>query len=105
MSETITVEDFVEMLEDSGYEARTDYSGRGMRGDTCIGYIVNSETSESEIVADLMINIMESAADLEEAINRGYEFARLLKSAKTDSMGRDTIVYFPRMKTNKKDED
>lgn len=67
----------IELLESisDGFENRSlreDYSGRGMYGKTCLG-----------IVCENPIHIIEEAAQ------------RGLLGAKMDSMGRDSIVYWP----------
>jgi len=58
-----------------GGDVRTGYSGRGMFGNTCYG-----------IVCDNVMTCIEEAA------------ARGLRGAKTDSMGRQSIVYWPKVK-------
>lgn len=54
-------------------EVYRHYSGRGMYGDACIGIVCSDEVK-----------------CIEEAAERG------IRGAKTDGMGRSTIVYWPR---------
>lgn len=81
-----------EELENILYNAcddfRSDYSGRGMFGDTCIGCVVNNTFT---FIADIIREI--STYDNKEELME--EFADMLNKAKTDSMGLDMIIYFP----------
>lgn len=73
------------LIELASYEARS-YSGRAMYGKECIAVDLEG-TSPFEFFADLL-RYAEEDSDrecLEEA----------LRSAKTDSMGRGQVVYFP----------
>ena len=65
------------MAEDCGWEFRSNYSGRGMYGETCVGVVC---PSASECI--------------EEASLRG------IRGASVDNMGRDFIVYWPNIKGN-----
>ena len=67
----------IELLENSGYEPRS-YSGRGMYGKNCVGVVV-------EDVFALGVAVGQESRHYSEDI----------PSAKTDSMGRDIIVYWP----------
>jgi hypothetical protein len=62
---------FQAIADDAGGELYRSYSGRGMFGDTCIG-----------ITGDAT-NIIEQAG------------AHGIKGARTDSMGKEDIVYWP----------
>lgn len=62
---------------------RTGYSGRAMYGATCVGFVVSDDE-------DLLL--------LGAALGReGLD--NLIRDARLDSMGRNTIVYFPRYTT------
>jgi hypothetical protein len=61
---------------------RTDYSGRGMYDQTCVGFVV----ADSDL---LMLGVV-----LADILGAGRATI-LARNARTDSMGRDTIVYFP----------
>lgn len=88
MNTTITrqqlqqAEDFLEKFEI--YNAvRTNYSGRGMYGKECVGFVVGySEVGLAGLAIAYAFD-----GDLMEA-------AEILQNASTDSMGFDTIVYF-----------
>lgn len=74
------------IIEISGYQHRP-YRGRGMFGNECIGVSLN--LSPFEFFADLLISVesQEEASVVDWA----------MRSAKTDSIGRGEIVYFPDM--------
>lgn len=58
-----------------GGDLRDDYSGRGMFGERCVGIVCDNPDEA-----------------IEEAASQG------LKGARTDSMGRQAIVYWPSVK-------
>ena len=64
-------------------EIREDYSGRGMYGATCLGFVVSSQRTVMRLVA-----CMTEVLGLDMALD-------VIRKASTDSMGRDMIVYFP----------
>ena len=76
----------IEIIEDVadaiGGEVYPDYSGRGMFGSTCYGIVFAGNTTRV----------------IEEASARG------LRGAKTDSMGKDCIVYWPHVKADDNSE-
>jgi len=78
------VDEIALWVTDQGVEAepRYDYSGRGMYGKTCIGFTMPGDG------ALLLGMALMAVLDEDEAT----EMARMLR---TDSMGRDTIFYFP----------
>ncbi len=71
--------------DEHDYEFRKDYSGRGMYGKTCIGFVID-------------INPFELALDLVQFLNEHdpllIEYLRDRSDCRQDSMGRDTIIYF-----------
>lgn len=83
----LTTEQKLEILQDIadslGGRYRDDYSGRCMYGKTCPGITVDGD--ENEVI--------------EEAGARG------IRGARTDSMGRGVIVYWPGITTKPKQED
>lgn len=86
-------------FEDIMYEANADevndtYSGRGMYGESCIAA---SGDDLSLVRIGLEIGM---SPDLDDAIKRA-----LVRSARQDSMGRGTVVYFPGWKFTNEDED
>lgn len=71
-----------------GIELRP-YSGRGMYGTRCIGLDCDNPVSATIDLVDALINTVD-ASDLDECIDA-------LRGAKTDSMGRGSIVYWPKL--------
>jgi hypothetical protein len=80
-------------LDDLHDGLRRDYSGRGMYGDTCLGYV----GSESHLfMHDLAVLIAERDNDgTVTADEIRYELENTIGSPSTDSMGYDTIYYLP----------
>lgn len=79
-----------DIIEDAGFDLRTDYSGRGMFGAECIGFTFEGESMNA--TADLM-------AATQGDLDRVQELADALRGAKLDSMGRGSIMYFPSYET------
>lgn len=77
---------------------REDYSGRGMYGDTCFGFVTNDYGSSFAFFVQLGIvgaqNEEQSLDDDSDYFDTG-EAELLANSARTDAMGHSTIVYFP----------
>lgn len=79
---------FIAALEDAGSEeVRTNYSGRGMFGATCVGVEVASQKDATELIVDVLIEARSD--DDREA------FGSILKRGVFDSMGLGLIFYFP----------
>lgn len=89
-----TLDDIIELIEDAMYRASieddvdllTDYSGRGMYGRTCPAVVTDSETFHR-----LLVGIAFACAEQGRTIDDASQFA----NAHTDSMGRDTVYYWP----------
>jgi len=84
-----------EIADDAGIDednVRTDYSGRGMYGRTCVGFDLDSKGDLLNLGASLQANGL---------LDEFYS------SASFDSMGLGIIVYFPGIKCEDgpKDED
>lgn len=75
----------IEVIEAAGYDVRS-YSGHGMCGAQCVGFETdNPVKAVAEIVGEV-------------AIGRDRrEIVAAFCSASADSMGRGTIIYFPRV--------
>lgn len=87
----IVSELLVSVIEDHA-EICHDYSGRGMFGEKCFGFVVeNPEAAIAEIQAD--INGIYEPEELQQ------EFTELLQHSRRDSMGFDMILYFPGYQT------
>lgn len=77
------------------------YSGRGMYGDTCLGYV----GSEPHLfVFDLAKILAERDIEEPDADDIRSEMSRL-GSGSTDSMGYDTIYYFRSIQVDVPEED
>lgn len=74
-----------------------NYSGRGMYGRTCFGVVVPRSTSSFDvamsIIAD-MINTDQNQSDINEIMEA-------LSEAREDSLGLDTILYFPNLQIDR----
>jgi hypothetical protein len=74
-------------------EIYEDYSGRGMYGATCFGL-----TCSGDVIYPFFVEL---GAEVARVVESGdldvYDdlAGDLARAARTDSMGRDTIVYFP----------
>ncbi len=79
----------IQVCADIGLEVRS-YSGRGMYGAECIG-VTGSNTHQ--ILAQIIIGLAEMG---DEGLDAAEHFTRE-GAVKSDSMGLDGIVYFPRL--------
>lgn len=82
-----TLEDALGMAEiDWDYEStiRDTYSGRGMYGAECVAIVLDSEREAFGLFAALGVLLGEDVA------------VPLARATRTDSMGRDIIIYWPR---------
>jgi hypothetical protein len=77
---------FVELLEEAGFEPFS-YSGRGMYGKRCVAVTV---TSFGRFFADILLALEGEETDLE-------ELASIFEGMHWDSMGYDSVCYFPRI--------
>lgn len=69
-------------IERAGYQAR-DYSGRGMYGKLCVAFTTCG-------------GLFHTGVKIADALNDAFAVAKLAElHVETDSMGRDTVVYFP----------
>lgn len=78
----LEAETIAQAIEDVGFEPVTDYSGRFMYGKECPGF----ESDSMGEVFDLFVALAEADPKLAHA---------MAKAARTDSMGRGMIVYWP----------
>lgn len=111
-----TMQEITDWLDDvdsyAEHNLRTDYSGTAMFDMTCVGW-----TSDNIDKAMVLIAMMKYKEDLEEsALVDGDELQRFIfdndiadiydkvvSGARTDSMGRGMILYFPRITIDKED--
>jgi hypothetical protein len=81
------------LLHDYGIgEVRRDYSGRGMLGQTCVGVVTDAPT-------EVGVRLVGAALDdfIEEPDLIVAEVARVMHGARTDDMGKSTVVYWPEL--------
>lgn len=87
MNDTAFAQVLINAISDAGYQAES-YSGRGMYGRTCVGVTVPRDTSPFQLAAQIIASSDDPA-----------EMADSLSDLRVneDSMGFDTVVYFPRV--------
>lgn len=78
----------IDTVEDLGYLVRS-YSGRGMYGKSCVAIIIDRNKSEFEAGMEIATALAseECRMDLVDIL--------LSSRIRQDSMGRDSVVYFP----------
>lgn len=82
MTNTINYSDVLQAADFEAEAIRTNYSGRGMYGAECFGFVGNI-SDYSQFVA-----VLASLMELD-------EFRDLLDDVRDDNMGLSTIFYFP----------
>lgn len=91
-----------DVCDNYGYKYRNDYRGRGMYDRTCVGFV----TSPHDTVGAIMDVVRQSLAevDFENEPDSAQNFINytldILCDARTDSMGLNSIVYFPSLKSD-----
>jgi hypothetical protein len=81
---TISDEEFISMLEQDASMRVRAYSGRMMFGKQCASVIVE--------------DIFAALADIAVCCQDVDVVSDILRTAKTDSMGRDSVIYWPYVK-------
>jgi hypothetical protein len=81
----VMLEDFCDEYEYSFYNA---YSGRGMNGRCCVGFVSENNESEWSIAMALVNYCYENENDALMDIFKEVD-------SRTDSMGMNKIIYFP----------
>ena len=86
--------EFVKALrEHLNYEPRS-YSGRGMFGKKCLGVVCNNPTNVVlELISFFAENV--SGQSAKETCEDVVELCEMLRGSSQDSMGHDTIIYWP----------
>jgi hypothetical protein len=95
------------VLEDvDGIELRT-YSGRGMDGKQCLGAVVDNERKFLVYLVEMALDLGYQQRDAQEvgstrdapseerADQDVQDFRRAVSGLRSDSMGQNTIYYFP----------
>lgn len=87
---------FIDMIRevqtDEEIEARS-YSGRGMYGESCVGVTCDNPF---KVIAELAF--MAGSDVAEENYSLAQDILQALGETRSDSMGRSTIIYWPRIK-------
>ena len=92
--DTQTIEYFKEILDN--VNETYSYSGRAMYGDKCLAVSISRDASIAGFVADVMLTFVNEYGDSRE----GETLVSIFERSKTDSMGLDTVLYFPTVKWN-----
>jgi|688.fasta_scaffold681483_1 hypothetical protein len=88
---TISLELLEELAQEVEGSFRTNYSGRGMYGDSCVGIVTHSLLELGAVISRLVED--EELRD------------ELITNSSTDSMGYDTIVYWSRVTCSDSEEE
>ena len=76
-----------EIVRDAGF-CPLAYSGRGMHGKQCIAFVpVHHDASPIGAVALCLGSVLDTA--------ERHALVLLFQTARTDSLGRGTVIYFP----------
>lgn len=91
----ISKSEVIHALWDADIDVDTDihfeYSGRGMYGRTCFGFVGNEEQ-----YAEFLYSLIESNHEEGDCVSNAIQVAREFSSrVSRDSMGYSTIYYFP----------
>lgn len=107
------VKDIAEMVDDGSFEEatfRTDYSGRGMYGDTCFGYVGSNIGAVSLELIAIIAKQNTDGLDTDEmwfadAMDALREASHDLGAPASDSMGTSIIHYWPNVSVEATDTD
>lgn len=81
------------LLENTDHADRLrSYSGRSMYGRECLGVTTHSM---GDLIADVMVAAADWTQDEPDGDRAAGDAAEAFRQMRTDSMGHDTIVYFP----------
>lgn len=83
-------------LEVDGIDEYREYSGRGMFGKTCRGFVVGRDVSLPCFIARWLEAVTHNSDDEDELRTHLEAFSELLENMATDNLGLDMVVYFPR---------
>lgn len=98
----ISFQDLCNAIESAGYKPRS-YSGRGMYGKRCLGVTCNNTSNVVlDILPELLIGGIDDADVPSEFIEEACE---LLRNARTDSMGRGAIIYWPEIEWEESEDE
>lgn len=82
-------------------EIRTDYSGRGMYGAECLAIVTRDIDGDAQSLGDILNAIYSMGLEMSaDTVGDTNAIGHILRSARTDSMGTGTVIYFPAAQTN-----
>ena len=87
--------DEVVSMRATEFDVRANYSGRGMYGKNCIGFVIDSDPMFFVMGLGVILADMENADDLFTVDDQLFGWYDLRVAS--DSMGMSTIVYFPNL--------
>lgn len=76
-------------------EVREDYSGRGMHGATCLAIVTRDTDGDAQSLGDILNAVYFMGLEMSIDEDDTDAITAILRSAQTDSMGHDTVIYFP----------
>jgi hypothetical protein len=82
------------LLTNAGFEVRS-YSGRGMNGKTCLAVVVDREDNAAAMFAELLALTSSHDGSSTDTLAVMEVIQEALRDHRTESMGRDTVVYWP----------
>lgn len=82
-----------QLFEKCDYTVRS-YSGRGMNGKTCLAV----ESGDNNLILDVIHELCVFNDDSSIQLGKVQEVAEMLRDARTDSMGKGEITYWPNIK-------
>ena len=88
----------LDVQSDTGADIRSDYSGRFMYGDKCLGIVSNRLDTVLAVLQYLIdANLQKSGESLASISGEDafFELQPFLEEMRSDSMGQSTIWYFP----------
>ncbi len=90
-------------FENADYYPRS-YSGRAMYGDQCLGVVCKNV---HDVIPKVINELTNELSDENYMIDKSdiEEICELLEGAKTDSMGLDSVIYWPGIRWDSSFED
>jgi hypothetical protein len=92
---TSELDTLTDILNIDGNDIRTDYSGRGMYGNTCLGIVLGDGVTPIQVGVAL-VEALTADSDDQDSVESAWQTANTIAGrARMDSMGLGSIVYFP----------
>ncbi len=85
-----------ELIEESNYTPQS-YSGRGMLEKYCLGVIIE-HSDPSKVLTDLILDQCQFCGNEADQLGKVQWLCENLADMRSDSMGRDMIVYWPNIR-------